>query len=79
MSVNPSKTIYIVILALAHQLTQINTLAVDKKLQDGWLYPGSVQNGIHLTYSEEPDWSDLWQTMTEKGFFTLGKLCIKGV
>lgn len=79
MSFNPSKLMCLVIFALGHQLTPTNSLAVDKKLQDGWLYPGSVTNGIHLTYSEEPDWSDLWKTMNEKGFFTLGKLCVKGV
>lgn len=79
MSVSPTKFICLLIFTLAHELSHINSIVVDKKLQDGWLYPGSVANGIHLTYTESPDWSDLWQTMTGKGFYTLGMLCIKGV
>ncbi|CAL8122987.1 unnamed protein product [Orchesella dallaii] len=47
--------------------------------QDASLWPGITGRGISLMYSEAPtEWSELYPLLNSNGFFTIGKLCVRG-
>ncbi|ODM96377.1 hypothetical protein Ocin01_10302 [Orchesella cincta] len=67
-----------ILLALNHDT---EAFGADKNSwnQEAFLWPGPKGKGIHVKFSDSPaDWSDLYSLVASKGFYTLGKLCVRG-
>jgi hypothetical protein len=53
-------------------------IVADKVMQEAYIYASQNREGIRISYSEQPDWTDLNPILEKHGFLDVGSMCVYG-